>query len=383
MTFETMLELPEMVLIGDATKRMPQPRRAWAPGTRIISADSHFLEGDIWVDHFPEALRDTAPRMFFRDGGWHTTIKGKDLYSDQVAREQCGGSECVPGMSDVAARLRDLDAEGIEKELLFPQRLIALYVFGDLEYRELVFGAYNRHMARVRAEAPDRLFFAGMVNYWDPQATRDSIAELKELGASALMVPVDPKNDANGDRISWAKPNMAPFWAAVEESGLPLCFHIGEKATHEGLGALGAYVLTAQQGLRSTWGALTFGGVFDRHPGLKVVFAEGGIGWIAAALHDADVIYSSFISTMEPKLEHSPSRYWHRNCYASFMVDPVGLRLLDMIGADRVMWSSDYPHREGTFGYSSSAIAKVFEATSVENAQLILGKTALALFGME
>jgi predicted TIM-barrel fold metal-dependent hydrolase len=383
MTFETVLEIPEMVLIGDATRRQPQVAHAWPAGTRIVSADGHFMEGDIWVDHFPEDKRDTAPRMFFRDGGWHTTINGKDLYSDDVSREQCTGAECVAGAGDVAARLAHMDAEGIEKELLFPQRLIALYVFGDLTYRELVFGAYNEFMGRVHAQAPDRFYFAGMVNYWDPAATRDSIRKLKALGASALMAPIDPKKDVHGNTIRWANPNMEPFWTAVEESGLPLCFHIGEKTTHEGPGAMGAYILTAQQGLRSTWGALTFGGVFDRHPGLKIVFAEGGIGWVAGALHDADVIYSAYISTMQPRLEHSPSHYWRSNCYATFMVDPVGLRMLDMIGADRIMWSSDYPHRESTFGYSSSAIEKVFEATSIENAQKILGKTAIDLFAMD
>ena len=64
------------------------------------------------------------------------------------------------------------------------------------------------------------------------------------------------------------------------------------------------------------------------------------------------------------------------------MTDPVGLELLHRIGADRVMWSSDYPHQESTLGYSRSAIDAVFKATSVENAQKIVGKTALAVFNM-
>jgi predicted TIM-barrel fold metal-dependent hydrolase len=64
------------------------------------------------------------------------------------------------------------------------------------------------------------------------------------------------------------------------------------------------------------------------------------------------------------------------------MTDPVGLEMLHRIGADRVMWSSDYPHQESTFGYTRSAIDAVFKATSIENAQKILGKTALDLFEM-
>jgi predicted TIM-barrel fold metal-dependent hydrolase len=64
------------------------------------------------------------------------------------------------------------------------------------------------------------------------------------------------------------------------------------------------------------------------------------------------------------------------------MTDPVGLRLLDLIGAETALWSSDYPHQESTFGYTRSAIEAVFKATSLENAQKILGKTALDLFRM-
>ena len=106
------------------------------------------------------------------------------------------------------------------------------------------------------------------------------------------------------------------------------------------------------QGFRHIWGQLTFGGVFDRFPKLKVVFVEGGICWVASMLHDADMIYNSFPTVMNPKLAHPPSWYWFNHCYATFMTDPAGLELLHRIGADRVMWSSDYPHQESTFGYT-------------------------------
>ena len=86
---------------------------------------------------------------------------------------------------------------------------------------------------------------------------------------------------------------------------------------------------------------------------------------------------------MSPKLAHAPSWYWRAHCYATFMTDPVGLELLHRIGPETAMWSSDYPHQESTFGYTRSAIQAVFDSTTAENAQLILGKTALRLFAME
>ena len=100
-------------------------------------------------------------------------------------------------------------------------------------------------------------------------------------------------------------------------------------------------------------------------------------------LHDADLIYNSFQRLMEPKLKHPPSWYWANHCYATFMTDPTGLELLDRIGPKTVLWSTDYPHQESTFGYTRSAVEAVFKATSVENAQMIVGKTALDLFRMD
>ncbi|MEK9748997.1 MAG: amidohydrolase family protein, partial [Pseudomonadales bacterium] len=94
-------------------------------------------------------------------------------------------------------------------------------------------------------------------------------------------------------------------------------------------------------------------------------------------------VATHFPTAMNPKLEHAPSWYWRAHCYATFMTDPVGLSIIDRIGPETCLWSSDYPHQESTFGYSRSAIQSVFDAVPLEDAQAILGKTALKLFDME
>lgn len=94
------------------------------------------------------------------------------------------------------------------------------------------------------------------------------------------------------------------------------------------------------------------------------------------------MIYESFPSHVRPKLSHSPSYYWFNNCYATFMVDPAGLEMIQRIGADRAMWSSDYPRNESTPGYTRSAVEAVFGATSEADARKIVGETAKAVFGL-
>lgn len=379
----SVLEIPEMHGVGDPLTRQPRSGGdAWPAGAVIVSADGHWLEGDLWYERFPDHLKDKAPRMVFADGGWQIQLNGKPPPDPDEARWLCSAFECLKGMSNVQDRLRDLDVEGIDKELLFPQRLFGLYIATDLELREWIFGAYNHYISDVCKQAPGRLYFAAIPNYWNPAATRDSLQEIRVLGASAVMVPIQPRKDIDGEPIHWAAPKMAPFWAAVEECGLPLCFHIGENTPVQLPGSVGAFMLNQLQGFRPTWGALTFGGIFDRHPGLRVAFVEAGISWVAGMLHDADMIYESFHRIIQPKLSHSPSWYWFNHCYATFMTDPTGLELLHRVGADRVMWSADYPHIESTYGYSRAAIAAVFKATSLENAQKILGKTAIELYNL-
>lgn len=196
------------------------------------------------------------------------------------------------------------------------------------------------------------------------------------------MAPIAPGLRPDGSEIFYASPEMDPFWDAVEQSGLPFCFHIGEAVKIDSYGGLGTHFLSQTGGFRTNWGALTFGGVFDRHPRLRVVFVEAGIAWVAGALQDADLAYEAYHSLMTPQLKHTPSWYWFHHCYATFMTDAAGLALLDFIGADRVMWSTDYPHNESTLGYTRSAARAVFDATSEENARKIVGETCLDVFDM-
>ena len=378
------LEIEEQVGQPVAAERKPQAAtRAWPEGTVIVSADSHMLETDLWIDRFPAHLKDQAPRMVFKDGGWDLSIGGKPMTPPAIAQHLCEALECYPGLTDVEARLVDLDIEGVEKELIFPQRLFGLMMFGEIENKAHVFGAYNEHIGEMCARAPGRLYPVMVPSYWDPPAARDSVARCVELGARCLMIPIKPGKFADGRTIQYNHGRLDPLWEAIQESGLPLAFHIGEAIPTAEPGAVGVSVLTQMQGFRQNWAQLVFGGVFDRFPGLRAVFVEAGLSWIPGMLHDADMIYNSFPTSVSPKLAHAPSWYWRQHCYATFMTDPVGLEMLHRIGAETVMWSSDYPHQESTFGYTRSAIEAVFRACSVEDAQQILGKTALELFRMD
>src|SRR5580704_7080477 len=256
---EFVLEIPAMVGVPLSTAREAQAAtKAWPAGTRIISADSHMLESDLWFERFPEHLKHEAPRMEFKDGGYQLTVDGKHMTPPHIAAGLCQAMECTPGLTDVAVRLKDLDVEGVEKELIFPQRLFGLYMFGKMMNRAETFGAYNEAIAETCAKGQGRLFPVMVPNYWDMAEAKASVERCAALGARCLMVPIKPGEDAAGELIQYSNPKLDPLWEAIAESGIPLCFHIGEAIPTAAPGAAGTFVLTQMQGFRQIWGPLTF-----------------------------------------------------------------------------------------------------------------------------
>ena len=104
---------------------------------------------------------------------------------------------------------------------------------------------------------------------------------------------------------------------------------------------------------------------------------------MAGALQDAEHLYASLQHLAASPVEHDVGHYWREHMYASFMVDPLGLELIDRIGVDRVMWSSDYPHNESTFGYSERSIAAVVDALGPDDAVKVVSENVVRFLGLD
>lgn len=359
-------------------------------GTVLVSADEHILEAEhLWEDGLPERFKDRAPRIWREEDGFHSDIGGAEL--GPIPPEDRSG------IYDLEQRIRDADAEGIHKGILFPQRSLQIVRVQDRELRHECLRVYNKWLAEHLSPHAGRLYGVALLNWWDAEHARENIQEIKDLGYKLMMIPMAPKD------LEYNDPSLEPLWSAIEESGMPVSIHVGENLLPvTGPGGLGTTLLMTQSGhhFRRVFGLLTYSGVFERHPGLKVVFTEGGLGWIAPTLFEADKAYVDFESELEgraggfsfsknvdaavfQKPPHTPSYYWFQNCYATFQYDPVGLEQLDRIGWDRVMWATDYPHRESILGYSQGVVRDIFNTTTVEKAQAIVGGTATKLWGLD
>ncbi len=354
------------------------------PGTKVFSADSHVdLSEDIFFRTFPAHLKDRAPRVWFENGIWNIGQDGKSFlpYEFVAPLSQYDGLPGA-GSGNLEARLADAADDGVEGELTFPNNMLVLLGLPDHDIRERCFRAYNEHLAAMQERAPGRFYGVGMINWWDPAGARRTLAEARALGLRTFQLPLNPLTRPDGSVIDWGSSAMTPVWDEIADSGLPVSHHIGESPKFCEYNPLAVGLLHNMAGFREMFAKYIFGGILDRHPTLQVGWFEGGINWVAAALQDALHVDMSIRHIFNWKLHHDVRHYWDTHMMASFMIDPLGLELIDRIGADKVMWSSDYPHSESTFGFSKNAIRSVVDAVGHERAPAILSGNAMRFLGL-
>jgi predicted TIM-barrel fold metal-dependent hydrolase len=286
--------------------------------------------------------------------------------------------------TNIEARIAELRADGVDRELAFPNAVLALFHYPDRQLRERVFRIYNEHIAAVQERSNGHFYGVGLINWWDPDGARRTLAEVKSLGLKTFLMPLNPGKGDDDTIIDYGSAAMSPVWDEIEDAGLPVSHHIGETPpkTPCEVNSVVVGMMINVDGFRETFSKYLFSGILDRHPKLKIGWFEGGIAWVATALQDAEHLLASYQHMFNRKVEHDIRHYWDKHMSASFMVDPLGLKLLDEIGLDNVMWSSDYPHNESTFGYSQKSLKSVVDAVGQEAAVKICSTNVKTFLGL-
>ena len=218
---------------------------------------------------------------------------------------------------------------------------------------------YNDWLADFCDSQPAR--FAGLASI--PSHDVDAaVAEIARVVKRGALRGLEVANSAELKPLF--DPEWDPLWRAVAESGLPLHFHtIGgtrpnfdAMPTLQGRQAHAVYITGFQLGMARILMEVIYSGVLETYPSLKVVIAESGIGWIPYLLDRMDMEWEEQYKDLP--LSMKPSDYWHRQCFATYQSDPIGLRLLDILGEDNIMWGSDFPHPDGVWPDSQAFIEK-------------------------
>ena len=379
-----------------------------------ISADSHLeMRPDCCGHWVPDKYKEWVPRhVVLEDGGDGFVIKGskpvigqQGLWSGHTAEDfdPFGRPWSGPGTGSPRQRLQEQDQDGVDAELLYPApqylRLARTATDGDDVYRALL-RAWNDWLAQEYcAEDPSRLLGAGVIPISGIDAAIDELTYCKQLGLPAITLGAFPA----GHRYPSLEDDK--FWAAALEMKMPITVHVSLSAADDTNEPMFQYpkepVARAwsradfiqrcyRYGMRGATNAvqMTVAGVFDRFPDLKVYFAENQIGWIPLFLQQLDRQYErSYHWAMRElgvqPLKQMPSAYIREHCYWGFFDDPVGVKMIDMIGVDRVMWNTDFPHIESSWPKSLELAAEMFEGVSEADRQKVTAGNAIEYFHLD
>jgi predicted TIM-barrel fold metal-dependent hydrolase len=353
-----------------------------------MSGDSHFLEPeDLYTKGLPKSLADRAPRSE-RDGEWEVIHVDGQVIRRRVPLVREGEFKGLtswelvhraPGARDVGLRLKDLDQEGIWGELVYPSIGMWNQMIQDpVLAREMVRTANDWSMAEIQMASP-RLLAAASVSMLSIDDAIDEVQRAATLGFKSVFIPTEPaEGQADFNRKEWD-----PFWAAVAETGLVLSIHIGtdrQKAPYRGPGgAILNYVHTSLGGQRLVC-QLTSSGALERHPDLKVLVSEGGASWVPFLGDRMDESARQQEFWLNPKLPLLPSEYLYRQVYASFQHDQSAIPTYTHLGYKNVLWGSDYPHTEGTFGHTQETLHQLFDGVDEATRRQITIENFLTLF---
>lgn len=357
---------------------------------RLISADSHVNEPpDLWIDRVPAAYRDRAPRIEHFDEGDAWVIEGVDdpinfgwnacagLEPEQM-RGWARFDDLRPGGHDPAARLDEMDRDGVDAEVLYPTPRLsnAIVANRDPDYHLVMIQAYNDWLSEYVAHAPER--FGGLAIIPN-RGVEAAVAEMHRVadrpGMRGFMMGCYPNGTLQ------PTPEDDKVFGLLAEMGTPLNIHV----------AMGDRMPTAHRSKLPGWGRifdipnrmlqLIFEGVFDRFPSLDVVAAEVDCGWLPYVKEQVDNNFHRLAPTSDFAISDPPSTYIDRHFHFGFMTDPVGITLRHHIGVERMLWSTDYPHISADWPNSWRTILNAFSGVPADERRLMLAGNAERLYG--
>jgi len=367
----------------------------------VIDADGHILEPlDLWDTYMDPAFHDRRPRFVIDENGKERlSVEGKLLGNPRgigslgsvgvrqgiVKANTLKYAEGRKGGFDPHARMVDMDADGIDAAFLYPSLGLFAGAVRDPGFAAAMCRAYNRWLADYCRPYPDRLFGIAMLPM---QSVDAAIEEMRfarrELGFRGGFLRPNPYNDRK-----LHDPAYEPFWSAAEDLDFSIGLHEGGNSgmptvgidRFEGRGAQHIISHTMEMMLASM--SMIWGGVVERHPKLRVAFLESGGGWIAPWLDRMDRHFDDK-GFNDSGLKMRPSDLFRRNCWISFEPVEGSLSVLaEYIGPHKIMWATDYPHRDGFFPGAPSMMAERLKDVSPEARHQVMAGGAMKFYGLQ
>lgn len=380
----------------------------------VVSGDSHAVPPpELWPTYVEPQYQHLLPAMH-EDNARYRQLLGlfADFSPEVLAVIDTDGAWTAGGYLgcwDRDIRLAEMDREGVAAEFVYPGDPRALSPlspqFRPLSQEVVAAGvrAYNRWAADAFGQAADRLLCVG-----DPasQPTMDDIlAELNwlaEHGFAGAYVP------GYFHRADLPPPHHAfwdPYWARLAELGLPAVIHAGygqkqcefflgiealrKNMESEGRNDLLAEIINNAEKFfskdmrprRALWN-LMLGGVFDRHPNLRLLMTEVRGDWLPETMAHLDHAFERCRNTVPSR--RTPSETWREHCVMSLsFVHKAEVEMRHELGIETMFFGRDYPHAEGTWPNTTDWIRDSFSLVPESEVRLMLGENAIRILGLD
>ncbi len=369
----------------------------------VFDCDGHVAEPrSLFDDYADAAWRDAANAALhvqnFAGGGSGLMLEGRCIVRGIEAVTFAGQSPSAflgkhwddgyPGAFDPVHRLGDMDAEGIDRAMVFPSLLGAIGGVSDVALAAAMCRAYNRWMLDYCSTDPARLHGVAIVPLQDPAAAAAEAEWAAAQGFRCVMVRPCPYGGRTIEH-----PDFERFYAICESSQLVIGLHpfpFPDVAWSQGLvrdlaGAPGSAIqmadmvsLPIDNMLTMAWAM--FGGVTDRHPRLNFSFLESNGTWVAMWI---DRLESRFHRGGHRAITTSPREILARQCYISIEGDERALPLVaELIGVDRLVWASDFPHFDGHFPGAVTEALTGLATLPDPVVRQVLGANAARMYGL-
>jgi predicted TIM-barrel fold metal-dependent hydrolase len=289
------------------------------------------------------------------------------------------------GHRDAHERLKDMDADGVEASVTYCEVSAFRYLYMLKNGSREATRAFNSTLTEWASPAPDRLLINYQIPIHDIDAAVDEVRRAADEGCKSLQLPVYPVEVGLPDY--WDR-RYDPLWAVIQETGLPICLHIGLNTQLDNLAQRdptpqkGILVPMVALSTSEAMGMWVLGGILARFPDLKIVFVEPGVGWVSWWLHTVDDM-ATRQGYEFPALSELPSHYFRKNVSLTFIDEPDVLKHAhDELGVENIMWSSDYPHPVSSWPNSQAGAHKMFGDVPEHERDLVLNGNAARVWNL-
>jgi predicted TIM-barrel fold metal-dependent hydrolase len=381
----------------------------------VVSSDSHAaMPSELWPQYFEKRFHEHLPQIQYESdlySGSVVPLSKMTMTRPEILEDHMQGG--YRGVYDLDVRLEQMDREGIAAELVY---------HGDARVGDLAHNvtnsvwasevwdagvrAYNRWAHDTFGSASDRvLLTAAIGSCADIDATLAELRWCADQGFVGTFAPgfltrpgMPPLYDAYWE----------PLWAECEARGIAIVVHAGfgfeQGFLYEKLDQVNKEVKAANgsemdlvmrlasdvftqtffsdiKARRPMW-QMMYGGVFDRHPGLKLIMTEVRLDWIPTNLAHLDALYAAHKDNLPAK--RTPSEYWRDNCLAgASFVHKVEVEMRGEIGVDTIAFGRDYPHPEGTWPNTPDWIRDAFAGVPENELRAMIGENMVRFLGLD